>query len=119
MAIVVALETLTPDILVRVAIPMYTTCARGYSQEHNKLILVHVSVRVAIATLTCAWLSHAHVYSIQICEPEFHKCGNCINCRIWLAEKAWHVQWINTNKADDIHKPTVFKNARTNAGNIC
>ena len=53
-------------ILVRVAIPTRTACARGYSHAHNTLILVYISVRVAIATRTCAWLSHAHVYSIQI-----------------------------------------------------
>ena len=54
------------EILVRVAIPTRTACARGYSHAHNTLILVYISVRVAIATRTCAWLSHAHVYSIQI-----------------------------------------------------
>ena len=41
-------------------------CARGYSHPHKTLILVYFSVRVAIATRTCAWLSHAHVYSVQI-----------------------------------------------------
>ena len=30
------------------------------------MILFYISVRVAIATRTCAWLSRAHVYSIQI-----------------------------------------------------
>ena len=55
------------EILVRVAIPTRTACAHGYSHAHKTLILVYISVRVAIATRTCAWLSHAHVYSIQIC----------------------------------------------------
>ena len=54
------------EILVRVAKAMHTACARGYSHAHNTLILVYISVHVAIATRTCAWLSHAHVYSIQI-----------------------------------------------------
>ena len=35
------------EILVRVAIPTRTACARGYSHEHNTLILFHISVRVA------------------------------------------------------------------------
>ena len=55
------------EILVHMAIPTRTAYARGYSHAHKTLILVYISVRVAIATLTCAWLSHAHVYSIQIC----------------------------------------------------
>ena len=54
------------EILVRVAIATCTACARGCSHAHNTLILVYISVRVGIATRTCAWLSHAHVYSIQI-----------------------------------------------------
>ena len=35
------------EILVRVAIPTRTVCARGYSHAHNTLVLVHISVRVA------------------------------------------------------------------------
>ena len=35
------------EILVRVAIPTRTACARGYSHAHITLILVHISVRVA------------------------------------------------------------------------
>ena len=35
------------EILVRVAIPTRTACARGYSHAHNTLILVYISVRVA------------------------------------------------------------------------
>ena len=54
------------EILVRVAIPMRTACACGYSHAHNTLILVYISERVAIAKRTCLWLSHAHVYCIQI-----------------------------------------------------
>ena len=45
--ILVALETSTLDILVRVVMPTRITCAHGYSHEHNNLILVHISVRVA------------------------------------------------------------------------
>ena len=45
-----------------VAIATHTGCVRGYSHVHNTLILVYISVRVAIPTRTCAWLSHAHVY---------------------------------------------------------
>ena len=48
------------EILVRVAIPTRTACARGYSHAHNTLILVYIFVHVAIAT------RNAHVYSIQI-----------------------------------------------------
>ena len=35
------------EILVRMAIPTRTVCARGYSHAHNTLVLVHISVRVA------------------------------------------------------------------------
>ena len=35
------------EILVRVAIPTRTACARGYSHAHKTLILVYISVRVA------------------------------------------------------------------------
>ena len=35
------------EILVRMAIPTRTACARGYSHAHNTLILVNISVRVA------------------------------------------------------------------------
>ena len=46
-------------ILVCMAIPTRTACARGYSHAHNKLILVHISVRVAIATRTYTLYKYA------------------------------------------------------------
>ena len=58
-------QTESLKILVHMAIPMCTTCARGYSHGHNTWIFGLHFCALGLATCMCAWLCHAHVYSIQ------------------------------------------------------